>query len=387
MPTTGEIEAADSVFALMQMQYVPVESRTVKQASRFYDPGSNVSLVRKQFAKEVGWKGRAVLQSLYMTGGQVKAWQTKAYHISLVDRKGKVHKVLAYSIDTITAPTGYVDVRPTLKVFPEVNFHDILRPEGNVDLLLGIQDADLHPILANPTKHRLGKLRLLTSKFGSGYLLDGAHPKIKEAAYGLNPAAKEKTRATFIMRKGSKPPKVSHRTARITVVNFLECEELGTGQPRHCGTCKSCTRCSVRSQEMTKREADELALIEDNIVVDEATNTVWFHYLLIKDSALLTDNRAQTIAVEASVEKKLKKNGQLAAYNDVMKDYIQRGVFKELSQEEMDNWSKPVNYVSHHSVPKPRSTTTALRAVCNSSLDNNNHGVSFNDLLPKGPNT
>ena len=91
--------------------------------------------------------------------------------------------------------------------------------------------------------------------------------------------------------------------------------------------------------------------------------------------------------MEASVEKKLKKNGQLAAYNDVVKDYIQRGVFKELSQEEMDNWSKPVNYVSHHGVPKSRSATTALRVVCNSLLDNNNCGVSYKDLLPKGLNT
>ena len=60
--------------------------------------------------------------------------------------------------------------------------------------------------------------------------------------------------------------------------------------------------------------------------------------------------------VGASVEKKLKdsidrkvkvrppcgttihafpKNGQLVAYNDVVKDYIQRGVFKELSQKKM----------------------------------------------------
>ena len=89
-----------------------------------------------------------------MIGGQVKAWQTKAYHIPLVDRKGTVHKVLAYSIDTITSPTEYVDVRPALEVFPEVkDLHTILRPEGEVDLLLGIHDADLHPILVNPNKH------------------------------------------------------------------------------------------------------------------------------------------------------------------------------------------------------------------------------------------
>ena len=186
---------------------------------------------------------------------------------------------------------------------------EILRPKGEVDLLLGIQDADLHPFLANPKKHRVGKLRLLSSRFGTGYLLDGAHPEIKVIAKALNPAAKEKAQATFITRKGGKPAKVSHRTARVTTVNFLECEELGTGRPRGCGTCKSCTRCSVRSQEMTKREADELTLIEDNVTVDEATSTVWLHYPLIKDPALLSDNRAQAIVIEMRVQSKLMKNG------------------------------------------------------------------------------
>ena len=109
-------------------------------------------------------------------------------------------------------------------MFPEVkDLYTILRPEGEVDLLLSVHDAHLHPILTNPDKHRVGKLRLLTSKFGSGYLLDGAHPEIKEVTYSLNPAAKEKSRATFITRKGGKRAKVSHRTARITAVNFLEC--------------------------------------------------------------------------------------------------------------------------------------------------------------------
>ena len=184
-------------------------------------------------------------------------------------------------------------------MFPEVNcLATILRPERQVDLLLSIHYSDLHPILADPDKHRVDRLRLLTSKFGSGYLLDGTHPEIKVVASSLDPAAKEKAQAMFITEKGGKPAKASHRTARITAVNFLECEELGTGQPRRCGTCKSCTRCSIRSQEMTKREADELTLIEDNIAMDEATSTVWFHYPLIKDPALLADNRAQAITVE-----------------------------------------------------------------------------------------
>ena len=138
---------------------------------------------------------------------------------------------------------------------------------------------------------------------------------------------------------------------------------------------------------MMKREADKLTLIKDNVTVDEKSKTFWFQYPLIKDPALLSNNRAQAIAMETRVQERLVKEGLLEAYNDVVRDYIKRGVFRLLSQEEMDDWGKAVNYVTHHGVPKPSSTTTALRVVCNSSLDNNNQGVSFNNLLPKGPNS
>ena len=80
--------------------------------------------------------------------------------------------MLAFSIDTITAPMDYVDVRPALKVFPDINcLPTILWPVGEVDLLLGIHYSELQPILTDPVKHRVGNLRLLTSRFGIGYLL------------------------------------------------------------------------------------------------------------------------------------------------------------------------------------------------------------------------
>ena len=66
---------------------------------------------------------------------------------------------MAYSIGIITSPTEDVDLRPALKVFPEVkDFYKIARPIGDVNLLLSIQDADLHPYLAKPSKHCKGKL-------------------------------------------------------------------------------------------------------------------------------------------------------------------------------------------------------------------------------------
>ena len=70
-----------------------------------------------------------------------------------------------------------------------------------------------------------------------------------------------------------------------------------------------------------------------------------------------------------------------------MRGYIERKVFVELEEDEMKSWDGPINYISHHDVPKPASISTKLRIVSNSSLNNNNSGTSYNDCLPKGPNS
>ena len=71
---------------------------------------------------------------------------------------------------------------------------------------------------------------------------------------------------------------------------------------------------------MTKREADELVLIEDAITIDPEAKQAWFRYPMIKNPALLQDNRAQVIAIETSVQKGLIKRGQLKMYNDVVRN-------------------------------------------------------------------
>ena len=62
-------------------------------------------------------------------------------------------------------------------------------------------------------------------------------------------------------------------------------------------------------------------------------------------------------------------------------------MLREISDEEMASCSGPFNYISHHGVPKPGSVTTSLRVIYNSSLNNKNSGLSYNDILPKGPNS
>merc|ERR1712215_647441 len=99
-----------------------------------------------------------------MTGGKVSEWKTKANFVPLIDRGGKVHKELAYSIGIITSPTEDVDLRPALREFPELrnDYRKIMRPTGDVNLLIGIQDARLHPYITDPVEHCKGNLRLLS---------------------------------------------------------------------------------------------------------------------------------------------------------------------------------------------------------------------------------
>ena len=112
-----------------------------------------------------------------------------------------------------------------------------------------------------------------------------------------------------------------------------------------------------------------------------------FKYPVVNDLAKLGDNRAQVTAIEAKVEARLMKKGMIEDYNKEMQGYLERGTFREISEDEMREWKGAVNYISHHDVPKPSSKSTKLRIVSNSSLPNNNGGLSYNDCLPKGPNS
>ena len=127
-------------------------------------------------------------------------------------------------------------------------------------------------------------------------------------------------------------------------------------------------------------------LIESNISVVLSMKRVTFKYPFINDINLLRDNRRQAIAIAAKLETRLKLKSELLAYNKEIQDFLDRGVLCNLTKHELESWEGPVNYISHHGVLKPGSTTTKLHVVSNSSLDNNNSGLSLNGCLPKGAN-
>ena len=96
--------------SLFQLQDIPFENAFVDRVTTFFDSGSNINLVTEDFARRARLKGQPVLQSLVTTGAKASDRPTKAYYVPLLDRWGKEHNVLAYSLGTITSPIREVDL-------------------------------------------------------------------------------------------------------------------------------------------------------------------------------------------------------------------------------------------------------------------------------------
>ena len=70
-------------------------------------------------------------------------------------------------------------------------------------------------------------------------------------------------------------------------------------------------------------------------------------------------------------------------YNDAIEDYIVKGWARPLSEEELNQDTKPVYYLPHHGVYRPDKPSTPLRVVFDPACKY--QGVSLNSFLCKGP--
>ena len=137
---------------------------------------------------------------------------------------------------------------------------------------------------------------------------------------------------------------------------------------------------------MTTKDQLELKALEETTEYDRKNRRVIANYPFCKDPSILTDNYEQAFQLARGLEKRLIRCGMLEAYNAVLRDMLERQCLRLLTEEELENWRGLINYVSHHGVEKPKSSTTPLRIVANSSLDSNWSGNSYNSCLVKGPN-
>ena len=169
-------------------------------------------------------------------------------------------------------------------------------------------------------------------------------------------------------------------------VDFFTAESLGVEVPPRCKCCKSCKDCKFEAHQLSIVEQKELETIRKNLQLNPVSSKWVTEYPYKTDPKVLKDNRMQATSILIRTENRLKKNKVTSEkYCEQFQDFIKRGIFKEIDDEEIKNYIGPVRYVSHHEVFKEESTSTPVRIVLNSSL--RFHGLSLNDILMKGPNS
>ena len=167
--------------------------------------------------------------------------------------------------------------------------------------------------------------------------------------------------------------------------SFIMAENLGTEILPKCGGCK-CGKCPIRGHTYSFKEEQELELINSNLTYDSENERWVTSYPWIVDPQLLPNNYNAALATLCNTEKRLLIDPNWGSkYTEQIHDMEDRGVARRLSEDEMNEWLGPVFYLSHLAVENPKSTSTPVRIVFNSSQLCK--GVSLNAFLAKGPDS
>ena len=321
-----------------------------------------MSFMTFKMARRLNLRGRNMKLGIIGVGGHATSIDSCLYTISLVDKAGKSHAIEVYGIERISSVIESVDkteIARLLGIQPE----SFSRPEsGEVDILVGMQYASLHPVRIQ----NAGNLLLMENQFG--YVVAGCHSALQK-----HPSFTQSC--------------MQARTALVMHVSgferFFEVEGLGVRCDPPCGGCK-CGTCQPGGKQMSLKDEHEYQMIDKGLSFDDDTGRWVAEYPWIRSSSELPNNRHVALAIMKSLERRLLPNKPLAdLYNQQIQDMKTRGAAREVTDQELVKYVGPKFYIAHHAVFKPSSKSTPCRIVFNSSLQHLGH--SLNEYLAKGP--
>ena len=339
----------------------PVTSSSV-EAAVFCDDGSDASWLTESAIKNLGAKkvGPDITLNMTTLHGS-KEMKSALYEIVLlVPGMGEV-SVIAYSTPHKIS-SGVSDFNPVTlkKIFPKHDISKLRRPTGPIDLLLGADYFSLHP---KKEVKKNGDLSIMRGALGE--CVQGYHPLLSDST-------SVKCYATSISQSLS-----------AAVNDFILADQLGTTISIKCGSCR-CNKCPIPGHTYSFNEEQELSMIKENLKYIREVKRWRTKYPWKTDPIHLPDNYPAALATLISTEKKLKKDPEWAkTFAEQIAEHEERGVARKLTPEELAAWKGPKYYLSAMAVEQPKSLTTPVRLVMNSSQ--NYRGVSLNSFLAKGP--
>ena len=187
------------------------------------DPGSDTNFIKHEFAQQLGLEGEACQFRLKVVDRDARPIKTARYRLEVEDCAGARHVVYAMGLETITVLPPDPDLTPIkelLRGYPEAVFD---RPQGDVDILLGLRNSALH----GRTEEQWGNLRLLKSPLGCGWSLRGSHPDLVYATPSLPPSL---SAAAYAIRQAVSQPEEEMRSLpHAGFPRFPRIERVGYG--------------------------------------------------------------------------------------------------------------------------------------------------------------
>lgn len=319
------------------------------------DSGSELSLVRSGFARQLGLKGQPVKITLTVAGGDKKVYDTNVYQLEMCGlHSGKwIQNLEAYGIPEISHPIPVVNLSEPAKLF-NLDVRRLHRKAGPVDLLIGID-----------------------------------HVEITEGVTVINGqyAYRQTVLGPIIFGTSGKPYQSSVNAA---VVNHIMISDDQTDLSKFwtiesMGTMLS--DCCTQPQEKSYRRPLSISdkkLTESIVENAKKIGNQWTVKLPWKlDPSDLPNNYCQAKAKMISTEIRLQKSPQQAEiYDQQIRDLVTAGSARILSKAETSEYRGPVFYISHHAVYRDDKPSHPCRLVFNSACPYQGHVM--NNYLHKG---
>ena len=384
-----------SLYAIQQAMVV----ESGKWATVFCDSGSSTSFITHDAANRLKAKKVEKYTLDVTTMGNInKEYETWLYEITLRTESGKLVPVAAFGMPQITGSVSRLDLEKLAQLFPGRDVSLLQRKSQNVDILLGCDQFGLHP--KREVSSAGDNLSIMHGDLG--VCIQGCHPLLEEGTSFHSNFVKTlhgsyvRRECNFLYTNESHneflhPTK--HRlnldslcsVSRVdeSVLPFVTGEDLGTEVTPKCGGCK-CGKCPVVGHTYSFHEEQELEMIRSNLKYDEQIQCWKTSYPWLVDPSSLPDSYSTAFATLRSTESILKKDPVWAEkYCGQIQDMLDRGVARKLTPDEIESWQGPKFYISHLAVRNPKSQSTPVRIVFNSSQLCK--GVSLNAALAKGP--
>ena len=158
---------------LLQLMQVRTGKHNIDNMNIMWDSGATVCLITFKKARELELVGQKTWITIVKVGGERERIESRLYDVPVHDTSGMVESFRAYGISKISSPIEAIETDKYAALL-DVDPSQIQRPEGEVDMLIGLEYAGFHPDKEKIYDH----LVLFKNQFGT--CLGGTHDDLVE---------------------------------------------------------------------------------------------------------------------------------------------------------------------------------------------------------------